>query len=156
MPGPRKWRHRAAGHCGRWTVPREAIVQLLSKSSNHLSAKEIYTALIRQYPGIGMTTIYRTLDLLTRMGLIHRFAIGDGHMRYEFTPDMKKEHHHHLICTQCGKIINYSEFVEEELALVQKIEEKLIRKYSFKITDHNIEFLGRCPDCRESRRLSEP
>lgn len=150
MPGRRKWNHRGKDHFARWTAPREAILQLLSKSSKHMSAKEIFASITAHYPGIGMTTVYRTLDLLTRMGLIHRFAFGDGHTRYEFMPDKKKQHHHHLICTDCGKIIDYSEFVEEELALVQKIEEKLTQKYNFKVTDHNIEFLGLCHDCRIS------
>ena len=95
-----------------------------------------------------MTTVYRTLDLLHRMGLIHRFTVGDGHSRYEFTADEKKEHHHHLICTNCGKIIDYSEFVDEELALVKKIETRLSKKYDFKIADHNIEFVGLCPKCK--------
>ena len=91
-------------------------MKLLSQTSKHMSAKEIYAALHKYYPGIGLTTVYRTLDLLARTGLIHKFSIGDGHNRYEFVSDDRSEHHHHLICTRCGKIINYSEFVEEELA----------------------------------------
>jgi len=148
MPLYRVRKHRGKGHFQRWTAPREAILQLLVNSSKHMSAKEIYSTLQRRYPGIGITTVYRTLDLLNRMGLIQKFAFGDGHCRYEFIPDETKEHHHHLVCTECGKIINYSEFVDEELSLVEKIEKKLAKKYNFQIVDHNIEFMGLCPKCK--------
>jgi Fur family ferric uptake transcriptional regulator len=148
MAGPHKWRRRLGAHVSRWTVPREAIIDLLSRTSKHMSAKEIYAALYKIYPGIGLTTIYRTLDLLERMGLINKFTFGDGQNRYEFKSGEKKEHHHHLICTKCGKIIDYSNFVEEELRLVKKTEEILAKKYNFSIKDHNIEFLGLCEKCK--------
>ncbi len=152
MPRPRPWRHGYGRHFNRWTGPREAIMKHLSQTSKHMSAKEIYAALHKYYPGIGMTTVYRTLDLLTRMGFIHKFSIGDGHNRYEFIPGDTSGHHHHLICTHCGKIINYSEFVDEELALVKKTEERLAKKFNFIIKDHNIEFLGTCGDCKKRKQ----
>jgi Fur family ferric uptake transcriptional regulator len=149
MPGPHKWRHRFQAHVTRWTVPREAILNLLmNRSSKHMSAKEIYASLYRMYPGIGLTTIYRTLDLLVRAGLINRFTSGDGQNMYEFKSEEKKEHHHHLTCIQCGKIIDYSDFVEEELEFIKKIEESLARKHNFNVLGHNIEFYGLCDKCK--------
>jgi Fur family ferric uptake transcriptional regulator len=148
MPGPHKLRHRFKGHVSRWTMPREAILELLSKSSKHMSAKEIYASLYNTYPGMGLTTVYRTLDLLARMGIVTRLILGDGQSRYEFKLSEKKDHHHHLICTNCGEIIDYSEFLDEELRLVRKTEERLEKKYEFKIMDHNIEFLGLCEKCK--------
>lgn len=149
MPRPQIWQHRNRRQFCRWTGPREAILQLLSQTPKHMSAKEMYVAIHKHYPGIGLTTIYRTLDLLTRMGLIHKFSFGDGHNRYEFISDERKKHHHHLICTNCGKIFDYSEFVEEELTLINKTEKQLTQKYNFKIEGHNIEFLGLCKDCQK-------
>ena len=148
MSGPHKFRRRFKGHVSRWTMPREAILDLLSKSSKHMSAKEIYASLYNTHPGMGLTTVYRTLDLLARMGLLTKLTLGDGQSRYEFKSSDKKEHHHHLICTHCGKIINYSEFLDEELRLVKKTEERLAKKYDFTIHDHNIEFLGLCGKCK--------
>lgn len=148
MPGPYNWRHRFQGHVCRWTMPREAILNLLSRTSKHLSAKEIYATLHRMYPGIGLTTVYRTLDLLYRMGIIHKMDIGDGQSRYEFRSGKTKGHHHHLICTNCGKIIDYSDFIDEELDLVKKVEKNLAQKYNFLVQDHNIEFYGLCEKCR--------
>jgi Fur family ferric uptake transcriptional regulator len=100
------------------------------------------------YPGIGLTTIYRTLELLHRLDLVHKVAAGDGQSRYALKREDKGDHHHHLICTRCGKIVDYRDFVQEELELVKKIEEALAKKHSFVITDHNIEFLGLCEKCR--------
>ena len=148
MPKSHRLRHRFNGHASRLTAPREAILEFLSKSSKHLSAKEIYAHLHRSYPRMGLSTVYRTLDLLARMGIVTKLSLGDGQSRYEFKSSEKEEHHHHLICTSCGKIINYSEFLEEELRLVKKTEEKLAKKYNFTIQDHNIEFLGICGECR--------
>jgi len=148
MSGHYKWRHRFQGQVCRWTMPREAILNLLSQTSKHLSAKEIYANLYRMYPGIGLTTVYRTLDLLYRMGLIHKMDIGDGQSRYEFRSGEKKEHHHHLICSKCGRIIDYSDFIDEELELVNKVEKNLAQKYNFLVQDHNIEFYGLCQKCR--------
>ena len=148
MRGPHKWRHRYSRHFDRWTVPREAILDLLKRTSRHMSAKDVYTALYRMYPGIGLTTVYRTLDLLVRMGLINKFAFGDGQSRYEFKSEDKKGHHHHVICSECGKIIDYSDFLEDELELVKMTEKRLSEKYNFKVLGHNIEFHGLCEKCR--------
>jgi Fur family ferric uptake transcriptional regulator len=133
-------------------VPREVILEFLSKSSKHWSAKEIHASLYKSYPGTGLTTVYRTLDLLAQMGLITKLTLGDGQSRYEFKSREKEKHHHHLICTGCGKIIDYSEFLDEELKLVRKTERRLAKKYDFKILDHNIEFLGVCKKCKNRRK----
>ena len=148
MLGPHKWRHRFKGHVSRWTVPRETILELLNRSSKHMSAKEIYASLYKMYPGIGLTTVYRTLDLLVRMGFINKLTFGDGPSRYEFKSEKKEKHHHHLLCKNCGRIIDYSDFINEELELVKKTEETLAKKHNFKVLDHNIEFYGLCEKCQ--------
>jgi Fur family ferric uptake transcriptional regulator len=98
---------------------------------------------------LGLTTVYRTLDLLVRLGLLNKLSFGSGESRYEFRATDEKTHHHHLICMRCGTIIDYTDFVNEELELVKKTEDSLARKHGFKIIDHNIEFLGICPECRD-------
>ena len=148
MPLPHRWRYRFRKHLSRWTLPREAILDLLSRTSKHMSAKEIYDAVSKEYPGIGLSTIYRTLGLLARAGLLNKMDIGDGKSRYEFESGEKDEHHHHLICTNCGKIIDYSDYLEKEMDLVKKIEKNLAKKYDFLAQDHNIDFYGLCKDCR--------
>ena len=155
MPRPHRLRHRFEGYSSRLTTAREAILELMSISSEHMSAKEIYASLQGSYPGMGLSTVCRTLDLLVRMGIVTRLSIGDGQSRYEIKLKGKEDYHHHLICTNCGKIINYSEFVDEELYLVKKTEERLAKKYNFIIRDHNIEFLGLCEKCKGKKHNKE-
>lgn len=132
----------------RMTAPREAILGLLSRSSGHLSAKEIHAALYVARPDLGLTTVYRTLELLSRLGLVRKVDTGDGQGRYELKTESGAGHHHHLICTRCGRIIDYRDFVREEQDLVRKTAEALAKKHNFLIHDHNIEFLGLCERCR--------
>lgn len=148
MSKPYEWKDRFPGHVFRWTLPREAILALLRKTSKHMSAKEIHAFLIEKYPGIGLSTVYRTLDFLSDMGFIDKLDIGDGQSRYEYKSEEEVTHHHHLICKKCGKIIDYSDFLDEELRLVKATEKNIAAKYKFKVQDHNIEFFGLCEACR--------
>ncbi len=148
MPLTPKWKQRLKGNGFRWTITRKAILDLLSRTSKHMSAQEIYNSLLKLYPGIGLSTVYRTLDLLSRMGLVNKLNIGEGKSRYEYRPGEESEHHHHLICTNCGRIIDYSDFLDEELLLIGKIEKNLARKHDFEVKEHNIDFYGLCKDCR--------
>jgi len=148
LPGRHHWQNRFRENVCRWTVPREVILALLSRTTEHLTAKDIYGALYSLYPGLGLTTVYRTLELLHRLGFVHKVAAGDGQSRYALKREDRGDHHHHLICTKCGKIVDYRDFVQEELELVKKTEESLAKKHNFVITDHNIEFLGLCEECR--------
>lgn len=149
-------RHRTQikGHCARWTVPREEIFNLLIRSQQHLSAKEIFSILSPSNQEIGLTTVYRTLDLLDKAGLVRKINAGDGQVRFEYKKGDHSDHHHHLICTGCGKILNYRDFEKEELDLVRKTEEILARKHGFLIRDHNIEFIGLCKECRPGGKKS--
>jgi Fur family ferric uptake transcriptional regulator len=147
MPLAPKWKQRFKGEGFRWTITRKAILDLLSRTSKHMSTQEIYDSLLKLYPGIGLSTVYRTLDLLSRMGLVNKLNIGEGKSRYEYRPG-EESAHHHLICTNCGRIIDYSDFLDEELLLIGKIEKNLARKHDFVVKEHNIDFYGLCKDCR--------
>ncbi len=142
-PGPLR------GCCARWTVPRQAVLDFLSRTPGHWSAKDVHRALRGACPGIGLMTVYRTLDLLERTGVVHKIAVAGGQAHYELRPGDKMGHHHHLVCTSCGRIVDYNDFVREELELVRKTERSLARRHGFRIQDHNIEFLGLCKGCQE-------
>lgn len=130
----------------RMTLPRQVILNALSKSEDHLLAKDIYMRINKDYPNIGLTTVYRTMDLLVRMGLINKFEFGDGQSRYELAWDYK-EHHHHLVCQGCGKIIDYNDFISDEVKFFDKIQKSLSRKYRFNIDNHEVYFYGKCDAC---------
>ncbi len=148
---PMWWHGRFRG-CGyRITAPREAILDVLSKSDEHLSAEEIYIKVHTYYPAVGLTTIYRTLDILANMGLIFKFDFGDSRARYELSEGPKgKKHHHHLICTNCNRIIDYADFIDEEIKLLEQTEKGLLKKYNFKSTNHLIQFYGLCEKCQKN------
>ncbi|HOJ31344.1 MAG TPA: Fur family transcriptional regulator [bacterium] len=133
----------------RMTQARKLIMNILAKTHKHLSAEEIYFIAHEVNPSIGVATVYRTLDLLTNMGVLQKFAFGDGKARYELITDASKEaHHHHLICTKCRKIIDYTDFVDEEKELIKKTEDILSRKHRFDIKNHIIHFYGLCENCK--------
>ena len=103
----------------------------------------------KKYPDIGLTTVYRTLNLLTQIGLVLKFDFGDGKARYELSSGSEKEgHHHHLVCTKCNKVIDYKDFIEEEEKLFKKTEKVLSENYNFEITDHLVRFYGLREECR--------
>jgi len=83
--GSRWWDGRLRNHSCRITVPRQAILDVLSKESKHLSAEDVFMKVHKGYPGIGLTTVYRTLNLLTQIGLVLKFDFGDGRARYELS-----------------------------------------------------------------------
>ena len=131
----------------RMTIPRRIILDLLLKTEGHLLAKEIYLKVNKKYPDIGLTTIYRTLDLLVKMGLINKFEFGEGQSRYELAWDFK-EHHHHLVCLKCGEIIDYNDFINDEVKFFNKIQKFLSKKYQFSINNHEVYFYGKCCVCK--------
>ncbi len=147
------WKKRFGGWGCRFTQPRHFIINMLLKSNKHLAAEDIYIEVHKVYHNIGLTTVYRTLELLEKMGVIHRFDFGEGKSRYELSDAAGIEnktvlHHHHLICTKCGKIINYTDFSEQEITLMKQIEQELSKKHDFRINTHQICFYGLCARCK--------
>ena len=146
------WQRRFRGFGYRVTLPRQAIFDVLSKTSKHLSAEDIYLAVHKIYPNVGLTTVYRTLEFLVHMGLVFKFDFGDGRARYELSEDSKGEnHHHHLVCTRCRRVIDYTDFIDDEKELLALTEKGLSKKYNFEITNHLIQFYGLCDRCRQEK-----
>ncbi|MDD4939542.1 MAG: Fur family transcriptional regulator [Candidatus Omnitrophica bacterium] len=146
----RPWLHGKFKGCGyRLTMGREAILGVLSKHAGHLSAEDIYMKVHPGHPNVGLTTIYRTLDVLSNLGLVYKLDFGEGRARYELAQGPKgAHHHHHLVCTGCNKIIDYTDFIDEEVELLKETERGLSRKYDFNITNHIIQFYGLCEKCK--------
>jgi Fur family ferric uptake transcriptional regulator len=150
--GPPWWHGRFRGAGFRITAPREAILDVLSKTQQHLSAEDIYIAVHKVYPAVGLTTVYRTLELLVQMGLVFKFDFGDGRARYELAMGPKgARQHHHLVCTNCGRVIDYTDYIDEEVELLEQVEKGLHKKYNFDITHHLIQFYGLCDQCQAKK-----
>lgn len=139
-------RGRPYNTIGRWTVTRQAILDTFIKSRGHLTAEDVYMRVRKMHSAIGMATVYRNLGFLRQQRLLNRYRFGEGGARYELNDD-ERDHHHHLICTKCGKVKDYSEFVERELALMKDLEKELAEKYNFEISSHQLHFYGLCDRC---------
>ncbi|MCM8760937.1 MAG: transcriptional repressor [Candidatus Omnitrophica bacterium] len=151
--GPVWWHGHFRG-CGyRITSGREAILGVLTGADKHLSAEDIFLKVHRLNPAIGLTTVYRTLEILVSLGLVSKFDFGDGRARYELAQksDFSSQHHHHLICTKCNRVIDYTEFVDDEKEFLRRAEKGLSAKYKFDIKDHLIQFYGLCDKCRNKK-----
>ncbi len=150
--GPPWWTGKFRGYGCRVTVPRQVILQSLNKASKHLSAEEIYLSVHKVYPAIGLTTVYRTLELLVQMGLVFKFDIGDGKARYKLLEGPKGSRHlHHLVCTNCGRVIEYTNSTDKDL--LSQTEKTLSKKYNFKIANHLVQFHGLCGECQNGGKF---
>lgn len=128
-------------HDYKLTSQRRAILKVLSSSQEHLTPAEIYQRVHQEHPGIGLVTIYRSLNILNELGLICEVHTGGNSRRYIVRRE--PEHHHHLICSGCGAVINFTGCDLSQLG------ERLSRETGFEIESHLLEFLGRCRDCQK-------
>lgn len=122
----------------RLTPQRMMVLAAIENSDHHISAEEIYAQVITKYPHLNISTVYRTLELLHRLGLVTETDLGGGRVRYH---PADKGHHHHLVCQECGRVIDLDESVLENLRLV------LRRDYKFDPDVRHLAFFGRCADC---------
>ena len=124
------------------TAQRRAILEVIVHSQSHLSPAEIHKRVKRQDPNIGLVTVYRTLEILSHLGIICEMHTRGNTRSYLIrgTP----EHHHHIICTDCGTVVN---FTGCELS---RLEERLSRETGFEMTGHLLELSGRCPSCQKA------
>jgi Fur family ferric uptake transcriptional regulator len=125
-----------AGH--RMTPQRSMIVSAIEHSSNHISAEEIYASVVTKYPHVNISTVYRTLELLKEMSLVTETNLGNGRVSYHPTG---KGQHHHLVCTDCGTIIDLDESSFADL------KDILRKKYSFQADIRHLAIFGRCLKC---------
>ncbi len=129
-------------HSYKLTPQREATVRvLLEHEEDHLSAEDVYLLIKEKSPEIGLATVYRTLELLSDLQIIHKLNFGDGVARYEFRTEGAEHHHHHLVCIHCGSV---DEIMED---LLGEVEQKVEQDFTFKILDHRLTFHGICYRC---------
>src|SRR6267378_156561 len=123
------------------TSQRDLILDVFLRTERHLSNEDLYRLVQEEDASVGQTTVYRTLKLLTEAGLAREVRFGDGRTHYEH--NYKHEHHDHMICSECGKII---EFYSAEL---EAIQDAMAAKYKFTLTEHLLRMIGVCADCQQ-------
>jgi Fur family transcriptional regulator, ferric uptake regulator len=124
----------------RMSLPRQVIYQQLSTLSEPLSPQEIYRGLMKEDRRIGLTSIYRCLDLFETLGIVFRVVLG-GQVRYKLCE--MEGHHHHIVCKTCGHV------VELRFCDMPKWSRKVMESTGYQVTDHQLSFLGFCRSCRE-------
>ena len=122
------------------TRQRDLVAQTVLTSDEHLSVEAIQRRLKDQGEHVGTATIYRTLDVLVRSGLVRAHDFGEGFKRYEPMP--QQAHHEHLICLRCGKVV---EFQNDRLERMIPI---IADEHAFQHQRHRVEVYGLCRECR--------
>src|SRR5438128_1622538 len=126
------------------TAQRDLILDIFLRTEAHLSSEDLYRLVQKDDPSIGQTTVYRTLKLLTEAGLAREVRFGDGRTHYEH--NYKHQHHDHMICSECGRII---EFFSAEL---EAIQDAMAAKHRFEVTQHLLRIIGVCAECRRAMK----
>ena len=110
----------------------------------HVSVEELYEQIKKSHPSIGFATVYRTLKLFKDSGIASERDFGDGKARYEPLRS-ETEHHHHIVCTECGKIVEFAN-TQIELCLNQ-----VAKLNQFDVKNHKLQIHGVCSDCRSQK-----
>jgi Fur family ferric uptake transcriptional regulator len=123
------------------TRQRKQIIQAFLELSDHTDAESLFRRIRRDYKDIGLATIYRTLNLLKAANLVVQHNFADGRAVFELlVPD---EHHDHLVCTKCNKVVEF------ENKRIEELQTEVAQQFGFVLTDHRLDLFGYCGDCRD-------
>lgn len=134
----------ASGH--RWTKQRQAVLDVLREAQTHLDADQVYQLARRHDPRLSLSTVYRTLALLHRQGLVRELRLGEGHHHYEFgsgksSGGRAKVDHSHLVCRACGAVVEFTS------PLLDRLKRDLQRRYRYHLGAAELEVTGVCQEC---------
>jgi Fur family ferric uptake transcriptional regulator len=125
------------------TLPRVKILELLENSPiHHMSAEDVYKALLEQGEDVGLATVYRVLTQFETAGIVERHHFEGGHSVFELKDS---DHHDHIVCVVCGKVVEFKDDIIEERQLAKAHE------LGFRLTGHSLQLYGQCdrPECQE-------
>lgn len=132
---------RLRGASQRVTAPRVALVEALARSSRPLTIPELQ----RETPGLATSSAYRNLLVLEEVGVVHRIVTAGDHARYELAEDLT-EHHHHLICQECGSVEDVPASGRLEQS-VRRAADEIARSTGFRTQHHRVDLVGLCRAC---------
>ena len=120
------------------TLPRVKIFQILERAdSHHMSAEDVYRALIDSGEEVGLATVYRVLTQFESAGLVERHNFDGGHSVFEL---VRGEHHDHIVCIDCSRVFEFTDPV------IEAQQEKVANKLGFRLHDHSLYLYGACTD----------
>jgi Fur family ferric uptake transcriptional regulator len=125
------------------TLPRIKILHMLEQSkARHLSAEDVYKALLDSGEDVGLATVYRVLTQFEAAGLVTRHHFESGHSVFEVN---EGKHHDHMLCVKCGRI---EEFVDE---VIEERQRAIAKKAGYAMTDHSLYIYGICKNCQQGK-----
>lgn len=126
------------------TSQRDLILDVFLNTEDHVSSEDLYELVKAQDSSVGFTTVYRTLKLLQEAGLARDLQYYDGRTLYEH--EFNHEHHDHLICTKCGRLI---EFFSE---VIENMQDEITRLHNFRPSHHSLRIFGTCSECQAAEK----
>lgn len=129
------------------TEPRRRIAALLADRADHFTAAQVVSEAKRHRPVVGRATVFRALELFEQLGLVERLDLPDGSHAYVVC---QPSHHHHVVCTECGRTENVGDLGLEQIA------DAVSTKTGFSLDSHRIELYGLCPSCRGAPTATAP
>jgi Fur family ferric uptake transcriptional regulator len=123
----------------RLTPQRMMILSAFEGRDDHVSAEEIYAQVAAKYPKVNISTVYRTLELLKKLNMVYEIDLGEGRIRYH--PE-ESGHHHHLVCQDCGEVIDIDE------STLSSLSKTLLKDYNFLAELRHVAIFGLCEKCR--------
>ena len=125
---------------------REQILDIFLKTEKHPTINDLYDLVRKKNPKIGLATVYRSMKVICDAGLARETDFGDGTKRFEHK--YKHQHHDHLVCLKCGRIV---EVMSPE---IEKLQESLARRHKFKAVRHRMQIFGICRTCKRKKTQS--
>lgn len=129
----------------RLTPQRLMILSAIEHADEHISAEEIYSQVVAKHPDVNISTVYRTLELLKKLGMVYEINLGEGRIRYHAE---ESGHHHHLVCQSCGSVIDIDE------SALKSLQEILMRDYNFQAELRHVGIFGICERCRRKKSVA--
>jgi Fur family transcriptional regulator, ferric uptake regulator len=127
----------------RMTAPRRALAGLVAGREGHFTADDLLDTARRRRLGLGRATIFRALDVLTELGLIERLDLPSGEHAFVAC---EPAHHHHIVCSSCGRSTGVADHGLERVA------DAIGRETGYRVETHRLELFGLCPDCQRAQR----
>ena len=124
----------------KYTPQRTAVLEEIIKDKGHRESEEIYLALKKSAQHVSRATVYRTMDILVNNGFARKMNLGDGRARYE--SKVNSPHHDHLVCMDCGLIV---EFMDQQ---IEDLQDKIAIQYNFQLKRHIHQLFGICKKCQ--------
>ena len=138
------FRQYLKAHGMRHSNQRERILDVFLASEDHPTIDELHELVKRSDPGIGLATVYRAMRVICQARLARETDFGDGVRRFEH--EYEHQHHDHLVCVECGKVI---EVVSSE---IEQLQEKLAQRHDFIPTRHKMQIFGICRTCKDTQK----